>query len=77
MMMLMIILFVSLFVILAVLTFFRNVLATMIAAVLSIFRKGDKKRNKQNEPRVRHSNRRKKKIYADNEGEYVEYEEVN
>ena len=70
----MILLFTSLFVIVAILTFFRNVLLAMIAGVIGIFRKN--KKDTPNEPKVRHSTKRKKKIYADNEGEYVDYEEV-
>lgn len=70
----MILLFTSLFVIVAILTFFRNVLLVMIAGVIGIFRKN--KKDTPNEPKVRRSTKRKKKIYADNEGEYVDYEEV-
>lgn len=70
----MILLFTSLFVIVAILTFFRNVLLAMIAGVIGIFRKN--KKDTPNEPKVRRSTKRKKKIYADNEGEYVDYEEV-
>ncbi|MBQ5572758.1 MAG: DUF4834 family protein [Bacteroidaceae bacterium] len=72
--MMMILLFTSLFVIVAILTFFRNVLLAMIAGVIGIFRKN--KKDTSNEPKVRRSTKRKKKIYADNEGEYVDYEEV-
>jgi hypothetical protein len=72
--MMMILLFTSLFVIVAILTFFRNVLLAMIAGVIGIFRRN--KKDTPNEPKVRRSTKRKKKIYADNEGEYVEYEEV-
>lgn len=70
----MILLFTSLFVIVAILTFFRNVLLAMIAGVIGIFRRN--KKDTPNEPKVRRSTKRKKKIYADNEGEYVDYEEV-
>ena len=70
----MILLFTSLFVIVAILTFFRNVLLAMIAGLIGIFRKN--KKDTSNEPKVRRSTKRKKKIYADNEGEYVDYEEV-
>ena len=70
----MILLFTSLFVIVAILTFFRNVLLAMIAGVIGIFRKN--KKDTSNEPKVRRNNKSKKKIYADNEGEYVDYEEV-
>lgn len=70
----MILLFTSLFVIVAILTFFRNVLLAMIAGVIGIFKKN--KKDTSNEPKVRRSTKRKKKIYADNEGEYVDYEEV-
>lgn len=72
--MMMILLFTSLFVIVAILTFFRNVLLAMIAGVIGIFRRN--KKDTSNEPKVRRSTKRKKKIYADNEGEYVDYEEV-
>jgi hypothetical protein len=72
--MMMILLFTSLFVIVAILTFFRNVLLAMIAGVIGIFRKN--KKDTPNEPKVRRSTKRKKKIYANNEGEYVDYEEV-
>lgn len=74
MMMILLFTFTSLFVIVAILTFFRNVLLAMIASVIGIFRKN--KKDTPNEPKVRRSTKRKKKIYADNEGEYVDYEEV-
>jgi accessory gene regulator protein AgrB len=74
MMMILLFTFASLFVIVAILTFFRNVLLAMIAGVIGIFRKN--KKDTPNEPKVRRSTKRKKKIYADNEGEYVDYEEV-
>lgn len=66
---------VSFFVILAILTFFRNVLLAVLSTVLSLFRRKGKN-SAQSEPKIRHNMKRKKKIFDDNEGEYVEYEEV-
>lgn len=66
---------VSFFVILAILTFFRNVLLAVLSTVLSLFRRKDKN-SAQSEPKIRHNMKRKKKIFDENEGEYVEYEEV-
>ena len=72
-----IILFILLFVLLAVLTFARNLLATFLSAVVSIFRKGDRmQKNTEGRQTIRRRDRKKKKIYSDSDGEYVDFEEV-
>ena len=68
-----IILFILLFALLAVLTFARDLLATFLGAVVGIFRKGDRS---QGEQTIRRRERRKKKVYSDSDGEYVDFEEV-
>jgi len=72
-----IILFILGFVLLAVLTFARDLLATILGAIVGIFRKGDKAQ-KKNEGRqtVRKRDRKKKKVFADTDGEYVDFEEI-
>ena len=72
-----IILFILLFALLAILTFARNVLATFLAAVVGLFRKGDKNAPKtEGRQTIRKRDRNKKKVYSDADGEYVEFEEV-
>lgn len=72
-----IILFILLFVVLAVLTFARNLLVTVLAAIVGIFRKGDRKqKNTEGQQIVRKRTRSKKKVLSDSDGEYVDFEEV-
>ena len=72
-----IILFILLFVLLAVLTFARNLLASLLSAIVGIFRKGDRmQKNTEGRQTVRRRARKKKKIYSDSDGEYVDFEEV-
>lgn len=73
--MMMIILFTTLFIILAILSIFRNILLALLAGVFGVFKR-DKNKVKPNEPKVRYNTKKKKKVYSENEGEYVEYEEV-
>jgi len=72
-----IILFIIGFVLLAVLTFARDLLMTIMGAIVGLFRRGDRM-NKRNEGRqtVRRRARTKKKIYSDSDGEYVDFEEI-
>ena len=72
-----IILFILLFALLAVLTFARDLLATFLSAIVGIFRKSDRTPN-SNEGRqtLRKRDRSKKKVYADSDGEYVDFEEI-
>lgn len=77
MILLSIIFFILLFALLAVLTFARDLLAAIIASIVGLFRKGDRMQ-KKNEGRqtVRRRERKKKKVYSDSDGEYVDFEEV-
>ena len=68
-----IILFVLMFVLLAVLTFARDLLASCLNAGVGLFRKGDRS---QGEQTIRRRDRNKKKVYSDSDGEYVDFEEV-
>ena len=71
-----IILFILLFALLAVLTFARNLLATFLSAVVGIFRRGDRtQKNTEGRQTIRRRER-KKKVYSDTDGEYVDFEEV-
>ena len=72
-----VIIFILLFILLAVLTFARDVLVTIIAAIVGFFRRGDRMQRK-NEGRqtVRKRARAKKKVFADTDGEYVDFEEI-
>ena len=72
-----IILFVLLFVLLAVLTFARDLLVSFLSAVVGIFRKNDpSKKNDEGRQTIRRRDRNKKKVYSDSDGEYVDFEEV-
>ena len=72
-----IILFILLFVVLAVLTFARNLLVTVLAAIVGIFRKGDRMQKKtEGQQTVRRRARTRKKVYSDSDGEYVDFEEI-
>ncbi len=72
-----IILFILLFALLAILTFARDLLASFLNAVVGLFRKGDRMKN-DNDGRqtIRRRDRKKKKVYSDSDGEYVDFEEV-
>lgn len=72
-----IILFILLFALLAILTFARDLLASFLNAVVGLFRKSDSTPN-SNEGRqtIRRRDRKKKKVYSDSDGEYVDFEEV-
>lgn len=72
-----IILFIILFVLLAVLTFARDLLATILNGIVGIFRKGDRMQKKtEGRQTVRKRGRKKKKVYSDSDGEYVDFEEI-
>ena len=72
-----IILFILLFVLLAVLTFARDLLATFLGAIVGIFRRGDRmQKNTQGRQTIRRRDRKKRKVYSDTDGEYVDFEEV-
>ena len=72
-----IILFILLFAVVAVLTFARDVLVTILAAIVGIFRKGDRKpKNTEGQQTVRKRSRARKKVLSDTDGEYVDFEEV-
>ncbi|MBR4792038.1 MAG: DUF4834 family protein [Bacteroidaceae bacterium] len=72
-----IILFILLFALLAVLTFARNLLATFLSAVVGLFRRGDRKqKNAEGRQTIRRRDRKKRKVYSDTDGEYVDFEEV-
>ena len=72
-----IILFIILFVLLAILTFARNLLVSFLDFIVGLFRKGDRKqKNTEGRQTVRKRSRKKKKIYSDTDGEYVDFEEV-
>ena len=72
-----IILFILLFALLAVLTFARNLLATFLSAVVGLFRRGDRKqKNTEGRQTIRRRDRKKRKVFSDTDGEYVDFEEV-
>jgi len=72
-----IIIFILLFVLLAVLTFARDLLASFLNAIVGIFRKGDRKpKNSEASQTVGKRTRKKKKVLSDSDGEYVDFEEV-
>lgn len=71
------ILFIVLFVLLAVLTFARDLLATILSSIVGIFRKGNRKeRTDEGRQTVRRRARSRKKVLSDQDGEYVDFEEV-
>lgn len=72
-----IILFILLFALLAVLTFARNLLATFLGAVVGLFRRGDRKqKNTEGRQTIRRRDRKKRKVYSESDGEYVDFEEI-
>lgn len=72
-----IILFILLFAVIAVLTFARDVLVTILEAIVGFFRKGDRKqKNTEGQQTVRKRARARKKVLSDTDGEYVDFEEV-
>ena len=72
-----IIIFILLFVLLAVLTFARDLLASFLNAIVGFFRKGDRKpKNTDTSQTVGKRTRKKKKVLSDSDGEYVDFEEV-
>ena len=72
-----IIIFILLFVLLAVLTFARDLLASFLNAVVGLFRKDDRtQKSTEGRQTIRKRERKKKKIYSDSDGEYVDFEEV-
>ena len=77
MILLSIIFFILLFALLAVLTFARDLLAAFIGTIVGLFRKGDRMQKKdEGRQTVRRRERKKKKVYSDSDGEYVDFEEV-
>lgn len=75
-----IIIIVLLFVLLAVLTFARDLLATFLNAIVGFFRRlvGRDQKQEKTEGRqtVGKRPRSKKKVLSDSDGEYVDFEEV-
>ena len=68
-----------LFVLLAVLTFARDLLATFLNAIVRFFRRlvgRDQKQDIEGQQTVRKRTRAKKKVLSDSDGEYVDFEEV-
>lgn len=72
-----IILFILLFVLVAVLTFARNVLVAFLSSVVGLFHKKDQM-HKKNDGRqtIRKRKSPRKKVYSDSDGEYVDFEEI-
>ena len=71
------IIFILLFVLLAVLTFARDLLATFLSAVVGIFKRGDrKKRRTEGRQTIRKRPRARKKVFSESDGEYVDFEEI-
>ena len=71
-----IVLIILLFALLAILTFARDLLATFLNAVVGIFRKEDRAEKKAEGRQTIRRHDRKKKVYSDSDGEYVDFEEV-
>lgn len=75
-----IIIIVLLFVLLAVLTFARDLLATFLNAIVVFFRRlvgrGKEQNNTEGRQTVRKHTRSRKKVLSDSDGEYVDFEEV-
>lgn len=68
-----------LFVLLAVLTFARDLLATFLNGIVRFFRRlvgRDQKQDNEGQQTVRKRTRAKKKVLSDSDGEYVDFEEV-
>lgn len=73
------IIIVCLFLAMAVLSFFSNVIRALLTAFFNLFRrKGKRSEGQPAEGRqtVHTSNSRKKKVYSKDDGEYVDFEEV-
>ena len=65
------------FVLLAVLTFARDLLVTILGGIIGLFKKGSKdKGNDSGRQTIRRRDRRKQKVVDDSEGEYVDFEEI-
>ena len=67
-----------LFVLLAVLTFARDLLATFLNAIVRFFRRlvgRDQKQDNEGQQTVRKRTRAKKKVLSDSDSEYVDFEE--
>lgn len=72
-----IILFLLGFVLLAVLTFARDLLVSILGGIIGLFKKNSKdKSNNSGRQTIRRRDRRKQKIVDDSEGEYVDFEEI-
>lgn len=75
-----IIIIILLFVLLAILTFARNLLATFLNAIVRFFRRlvgrGQEQEKTEGRQTVRKRTRAKKKVLSDSDGEYVDFEEV-
>lgn len=75
-----VIVIILLFVLLAILTFARNLLATFLNAIVRFFRKlvgrGQEQEKTEGRQTVRNRTRSKKKVLSDSDGEYVDFEEV-
>lgn len=72
-----IILFILGFVLLAVLTFARDLLASILNTVVGIFRKEDRRKKKtEGRQTIRKRPRTRKKVYSDTDGEYIDFEEI-
>lgn len=63
-----------LFVLLALLTFFRNLILLFISSVINLFRKN--KKTSDGDTNIRRNSSKKKKVFSKSEGEYVDYEEI-
>ena len=71
------ILFIRLFVLLAVRTFARDLLASILSSIVGFFRRGKGSSDGDSgRQMVRRRSRSKKKVYSDSDGEYVDFEEV-
>ncbi len=75
-----VIIIVLLFVLLAVLTFARDLLATFLNAIVGFFRRlvgrGQEQKKTEGRQTVGKRTRSKKKVLSDSDGEYVDFEEV-
>lgn len=81
--MLLTLLFVSLFILLALLTFFRNVIYSLLSAFFSLFHRRDKGQTGQDSGQtagthsVHRQKKKKGKVISSDDGEYVDFEEIN
>lgn len=72
-----ILILILLFVLVAVLTFARDLLVSFLNTIVGIFRKGDRAQKKtEGRQTVRKRARAKKKVLSDSDGEYVDFEEI-